>query len=833
MEQRVSNNKLPHIFAIVLFFIISLTYFSPVLNGKKLVGNDTESWLGMSKEATDYNSANHEDYALWTDAMFGGMPTYQIAMNRPANLLTIASKTIYQLPRVVFTLFLYLLGFYILLICFKVNPWLSMAMALGFAFCSYNFIILAAGHDTKALAIAYMAPLIGSVIVTFRKNKWVGAVLTAIFLSLIIQANHLQILYYTLITLIIFGISESFFMIKEKKIKEWLSAAGLLLGALIIGVSLNATVLMTTKEYSDYTMRGKSNGLTIDKDSHQEGLNEDYITQWCYGKGETMTLLIPNFYGGASAQPLGPDSFTAQKLRQMGAYNVDEMLKENPMPTYWGDQPGTSGPVYAGAIICFLFVLGLILVDGRDKWWLLAATFLSVLLSWGHNFMPFTDFFIKHVPLYNMFRAVSMTLVITTFCMAFMAALGLKKFFSDDVDKKKKTTMLYISASVTGLLCLIFAFIPSLAGNFTAPIDQQMAANKANAFLATTLPQDRMDLLTSDAWRSFIFIALAFLVLFISTKTEKIKKTYIYCILGILIACDMIPVAKRYLNNDNFKEKKIGSYFEPSTADQLIMSDHSDYRVLDLSVDIWNSSKPAYFHKCIGGYNPAKMRRYQELINNQLNREIQNIGASFQSAQKAQTLQPVVETMAQCQVLNMLNMKYLIYNPDAAPVENTFANGNAWFVKKCTRCNTPDEEMLKLGTIDTKNELVYDKSFDNIVPKQLAPDATGTIELTSYEPNEIKYESNSKTDQVAVFSEIYYEKGWTAYVDGQESPYFRANYVLRAMPIKAGHHQIVFKFAPKSYYYGNIISGIASVILLAAIVALVVYKKKQNKKNKK
>lgn len=827
MEQSFAKKSLPHIIAVLIFLIIAFVYFSPVLDGKELVGHDTESWIGMSKEIKDYN-ANNDDAALWTGRMFGGMPAYQIGLKKNNNILVYIQKTISIFPAVIYTLFLYLIGFYILLITFRLNPWLSIVCAIGFAFGSYNFIILTAGHNTKALVIAYMAPLIGSIVMTFRWKPLLGAVLTALFLGLAIQANHLQILYYTLIILILFGIVELIYSIIEKHLQKTLASIGLLLVAAAISIGINISDLLTTSEYSEYTMRGKSNGLTIDQGSKQEGLNSDYITQWSYGVKETMTLLIPNFMGGSSQQNLSSDSNTAAKLREMGVQDVDGIMAKTPMPTYWGTQPGTSGPVYVGAIICFLFVLGLFLVEGKNKWWILAATILAILLSWGKNFMPFTDFFINHVPLYNMFRAVSMTLVIAAFCMSLMAALALKEIFSKELAKEKKIKALYIAAGIVGGISLLLALFPSIAGDFKGASDAALTSYGFPDFMVSTLPMDRADLLRSDAFRSFLFIALsaALLWLFVS---KNLKAHFVYIGLGALFLFDMVPVAKRYLNNDNFKEKQIGAYFEPSFADKAILSDRSQFRVLDISVDIFNSSKPSYFHNTIGGYHAAKLRRYQELINNHLSREISSLGSAFQSAQKAQSFEPIVETLYQSQILNMLNMKYLIYNPEGEPIKNQFANGNAWFVKTCFIAQTADEEMLKLGTINTKTELVADKAFEAMIPKQIQFDSTATIVETSYSPNVIKYESNSASNQVAVFSEIYYDKGWNAYIDGEKTPYFRANYLLRALPIKAGKHQIEFRFEPASYYIGNTIALISSILLILALALAIYFEFKKKK----
>lgn len=829
MKKNFFQKNLPHFIAVLLFLGISFTYFSAVFENKELVGHDTESWVGMYQGNKIYNET-YDDTALWSSSMFSGMPSYQIGYKSKMTVLSLINKILNLFPRPVFTLFLYLIGFYILLILFGLSPWLSVAGAIAFAFGSYNFIILAVGHNTKAIAIAYMAPLIGSIIFAFRRNRWIGAVLTSLFLGLAIYANHLQILYYTLILLIVYGISELIYSAIEKKLKDVFATFGLLVIAAVVALGMNATILMVTKEYSEYTMRGKSNGLseTIDKDSHQVGLSKDYITNWSYGIDETMTLLIPNYKGGASQEKLSVLSNTAKKLREAGVPNVEQVMSEMPFPTYWGAQPGTSGPVYVGAILCFLFVLGLFLVEGKNKWWLLAGTILSILLAWGKNFMPFTDFFIDYVPLYNMFRAVSMTLVMTSFCVALLGALALKQLFDSNVNVEKKKKALLASGAIIGGVCLLFAIFPGIAGNFEASIDNSLARYGYPDFVAETLPLDRMAMLRSDAFRSFVFIALAFVCLYIYIS-GKIKTLYASIALAVLFLADMTPIAKRYLNNEHFSDKKIGSYFAASPADKYLLQDRSTYRMLDLTVDVFNSSKPSYFHNCIGGYHAAKLRRYQELINMHLNREIFNIQSSFESARLAQSIEPVRDNLATCQVLNMLNMKYLIYNHNAEPIVNPFANGTAWFVDTCFVVQTPDEEMLMLGSINTKKELVVDKKYGSFIPERIVSDSLSKIDLLEYSPNRVKYKSTAASNQIAVFSEVYYDKGWNAYVDGEQVPHFRANYLLRALPVKAGEHEIEFRFEPDSFRTGNIIMLISTIlfILFLAVVCFFEYKKRK------
>ena len=814
----------PHIAAFLLFICISFMYFTPIIEGKQLIGHDTESWLCMAKETMDYNST-HNDVTLWTNSMFGGMPTYQISMTQPFNLIKYVEDVIHIFPGQIGNLMLYLIGFYILLLAFRVNPWLAMVGAIAFSFASYNFIIMVAGHNSKAITIAYMAPLIGSVFLAFRDQRLLGSLLTAFFLSLAVRANHVQILYYTVIILIFLTLVELIFSIKEKEITSFLKTSGLLLAAAAIAVGMNATSLLTTNEYGKATMRGDSNGLTVDSQNSQHGLNRDYITQWSYGIGETMTLLIPDFKGGASASNLSSDSETGKKLAALGAPDVDKILKENQFPLYWGTQPGTSGPVYIGAIICFLFVLGLFLVDKRTKWWLLPMIILTVMLSWGRNFMWLTDVFINYVPLYNKFRTVSMMLVATGFGMTLMAILALKEVFAERTDKQKLIKPVMISAAIVGGIALIFALIPSLAGNFTAAADAQFQGN--NAFLKETLPLDRADMLRSDALRSLAFvIASAGLIWLYAKNFLKLKLAYV--LFGILILFDLVPVAKRYLNNDNFKRpRRVETLIEPTAADNIILQDKSQFRVLDATVNIFNDASPSYFHKNIGGYHAAKLRRYQELINMHIDKEI---GQLFGAFGRAKSPNVITNTMDSLGVLNMLNMKYLIYNKQAAPLVNPYANGNAWFVNNIRIADNANEEMNMLGKINTKTEMVVDKSFAAQLPSKLTSDTSAHIALTSYKPNHLVYNFNSKTDQVAVFSEIYYENGWNAYINGKLVPYVRADYLLRAMRLKAGTYDIEFMFEPKSYSIGNTIALISSILLILSILGFVFWQLKSQKK---
>ena len=800
----------PHLVALLLFIFIAFAYFLPVIEGKELVAHDTDSWRSMAQETIEYNKS-HDDVTLWTNSMFGGMPNYQISMVQPNNVLQYVEKVIMSFPRPVSNVFLYLICFYILLLSFGLKPWQAIAGAIGFTFASYNFIVIAAGHNSKAITIAYVAPLIGAVFLAFREKRFLGAVLTAFFLSLAIRANHIQILYYTLIILFFFAIVEFIFSIREKKFPDFLKSAGVLIIAAIIAVGMNATSLLTTYEYSHYTMRGKSNGLTADTQSSQHGLNKEYITQWSYGVDETLTLLIPDFMGGASTGKLSMKSETAGHLKNLGV--PDGQIKQivTQLPLYRGTQPGTSGPVYLGAIVIFLFVLSFFVVDKKLKWWLVPMIILTMMLSWGKNFMPLTDFFIDYVPMYNKFRAVSMTLFATGFGIALLAFLAMKEVYEGNISKEKLTKSITVSALITGGICLVFALVPSLAGSFVSPQDAQFQGDYA--FLKDTLPPDRQSLLRSDAFRSLVFIILGAFVLWSFVK-GFLKKNVSIALLAFFILIDLFPVAKRYLNDDNFESKRPTQLVQKTPADEAILQDKSQFRILDATIDIFNDATPSYFHKNIGGYHAAKLRRYQELINMQLTGEIGKLFGAFGSATTAESITPVFDSL---RVMNMLNMKYVIYNKQAPPLVNPYHNGNAWFVNNIRIAQDANEEMKLLGEIDTRHELVIDKSLASALPSKVTPDSTAKISLKSYAPNHLIYSVDTKTDQVAVFSEIYYDKGWKATIDGKEVPYTRVNYLLRAMPLKAGSYDVEFRFAPGSYSTGNLLALISSVLLIIGL----------------
>lgn len=818
MKIKINWSKVwPHAMVVIGFLVLAFIYCAPVMEGKTLLGGDLQNWNYMAKETMDFNAKGGETF--WTNSMFGGMPTYQIMTFRGGNsILLYFSRIFSPIPFPVLPIFMYMLGAYILLLCFRVNKWMAAIGALAMGFVSYNFIILTAGHATKANAIGYMMPLVGSIYLLFRGNKWLGTLLTAIFLGLAIMANHVQILYYALFIVLGFGIVELVYAIRKKQLKGFFTSIGLGVCALVIAAGLNSPILLTTYQYSKATMRGDSNGLSNEnKSAAGHGLDKDYITAWSYGVDESMTLLIPDFKGGASGATLPAGSETGQKLKSMGVPNVEKTMESFNLPLYWGSQPFTSGPVYLGAIVCFLFVLGLFLVEKRTKWWLVSVTVLTLMLAWGHNFMPLTDFFIDYVPMYNKFRTVSMILVATCLCIGLLGFLGLKAFFDPGLNKEKAKKSLKYSFYITGGLSLLFWIIPSLAGSFVGLEDGRLTGDYS--FLRETLPLDRMALLRHDAIRSFAFILLTFGTLWMYL-TSNLKLNVIYMILFVLVLADMWTINKRYLNDGHFTaKKKTQQVLQPTQADQYILQDKSYYRVLDATTNIFNDARPSYFHKSIGGYHGAKLSRYQELIDFHLQAEIQMLLRGLQNASPEQ----FTDLMKRAGVLNMLNMKYLIYNPNAQPLINPEANGNAWFVDSYRLAENADQEMKWLGEIDTKREFVADKQFAKEIPAIQDRDTTATIVLKSYAPNKLVYDVNTNTDQIAVFSEIYYKDGWNAYVNGQKMPYFRADYLLRAMPLKAGKYEVEFRFEPSIVGISETISLISSILLILLIGAVVYF----------
>jgi len=780
---------IPFIVAIVLFVILSLAYMSPVLEGKKLSQGDIVRHKGMSKEVVDFREKTGEE-ALWTNSMFSGMPAYQISVKYKANLVQYFDKIMrLGLPRPADMVFLYMIGFFILLLVLRVNPWISIAGAIAFGFSSYFLIILEAGHNSKAHAIGYMAPVIAGFILAYRGKYLAGGILTMFFLALEIRAGHPQMTYYLMMLLLIFGIAELIGAIRNKQIIHFAKASSVILVAVVIAVLTHTTNLWATWEYGKTTIRGKSE-LTSQKENRTSGLDKDYATAWSYGVAETGTLIIPNFHGGSSNGKLSTNSETYKLLLENNIPQKQAEAFIGGAPTYWGTQPFTSGPVYIGAIVVFLFVFGLFVIKGPIKWWLLAGTILSILLSWGKNFMPLTEFFLDYFPGYNKFRAVSMTLVIAELTMPILAFLALNEIFKKEIDKQKLIKSLQYSLYIVGGFLLVFILLPGTFFNFNSASDAQLPD-----WLIQTMINDRKSLLRMDALRSLLFVLLTASVIWFFLK-GKLKVTYVFASLILLVLIDLWPVDRRYLNDDNFvQSSRMEKPFAKTSADEFILKDvDPNFRVLNLTADPFKDASTSYYHKSIGGYHGAKLRRYQELYDSQIQQKFN------------------------MNVLNMLNTKYIIQpdkNKKPSAQINMAALGNAWFVEDYHIVNNADEELEALNDFDPTELAIVDKRFtkylDGYTPLL---DSTGAIKLIEYKPNALKYQTNTTKDQLAVFSEIYYDKGWNAYVDGILTPHFRANYVLRAMIIPKGKHMVDFKFEPKVFIIGEKVSLATSMLLI-------------------
>lgn len=850
----------PHLIAVLLFALISIVYNSPLLEGKKLKSSDRDIMSAITKENSDYYKETGE-IPLWTNTMFSGMPYYTVSSPILENFFI----KIYNFLIISYSpfgiVFWYMLGFYILLISFRLKPWLAIAGAIGFAFSSYFYVILIAGHYTKAFAIAFIAPIFAGVYLAFeRKQIFAGMLVTAFFLTMQFVTLHVQIIYYTAIIIIIYGIFELIISIIKKHFLRFVKTTLILCIAPIFALLINATSLLTTYEYTQYSLRGASE-LTAQKNIATSGLNKDYATAWSYGICESFSLLIPNIQGGSSHFDIGKKTNTYKVVEPYFGKNAEQITKY--FPAYFGTQPFTLGTVYAGAIICFLFVLGLFIVKGKIKWILLTATILSILLALGHNFEWFTNLFLDYVPGYNKFRTVSMILVIAEFTMPLLGILAINELINKTIPIKKLKIVFPISIAIVLIPLLCFIIAPGLSGVNDNGADRdvkqlcnnilesfpndarydQIKQNFENDFLKAA-QKDKIDLVRNSALRSLAFIILAVALIFAIIKIKKLPPFVIAAVLTILFMIDLIPIARDYLNNSDDiwkKEKKNDNTFIKTEADNYILNDKSHFRVLNLTVSPFNDGSTSAWHNSIGGYSGAKMRRYQELADTMIFKStgelslVQNI-VYFASNSKMSLLQlqQLFSAQAKIPILSMLNTKYIILDKKMAPLENTNTLGNAWFVKKIKIVNSPDDELNALKTFEPATEAIISKQFENQI-KSLDLnniDSLATIEQTALTPNTVEYKSNSKTDCLVVFSEIYYPKGWVVTIDGNEVNHFRANYVLRSMVVPAGNHVIKFSFEPKSYFIGKIISYISLFAFLLLIVSFITWYFMKNKKIK-
>ncbi len=834
------KKHLPHLLAVIAFALITYISFKPLFSGKVINQSDITQHKGMSKELANYREKQHSE-ALWTNSMFGGMPAYQVSTLYPGNWIGQVDKLIHvYMPHPSGYIFMCFLGFFILLLCLDINPWLAFAGALAYGFSSYFFIILEVGHNSKANAISYLAPILGGVILLMRGKYWLGFTVSTLFMALELNANHVQITYYGFMILLLVFIAYFIKAVKEKTVKPFFIGAGIFAVAGLIGFLPNAGSLLATNEYGNYSTRGKSE-LTIGPDlkSNQEnktsGLDKNYAVAYSHGIWETMTFLIPNFKGGASSAISNTDKDALKA--------VDPQMREQiaGSDAYFGDQGGTSGPVYIGAIVIFLAFLGLFIVDHTIKWPLFIATLLCMMLAWGKFFMGFSSFFLDYVPGYNKFRAVSMILIIAELTLPLLAVLAIDKFIkmtnaneavklpfiNKSYDLKK---ILIVSLVVVGGFCLMGFLAPTMVNTFSPPneeanITQQYKQGGAtDAQIAQVIPayienlqKARMQIFKSDALRSFFFIALAAIGLFLFI-IKKLKAEWLFAILGVCFVADQWPVATRYLNSNSFITKaQQESAFATSKADDQILQDTTlDYRVLNLAVNPFQDATTSYHHKSIGGYHGAKLKKYDELISFHLFKEMDQYSRGLQTVTDDSSMNAMTKNLP---VLNMLNTRYVIYpgKDYELAIPNPQANGNAWFVKNIKTVANADSEIVALYGADTKADAFIQQKNREGLGATNTYEGEGKIVLKSYQPNNLVYETDTKNKEFAVFSEIYYPKGWNAYVDGTLSPYMCVDYLLRGMEIPAGQHKIEFKFEPTVYKTGNTIALIGSLLVLVSV----------------
>ena len=821
---------LPDVLAVLLFAVLAFAYFFPAdIEGRILYRHDASAGRGAGQEGVEYLQKTGER-SRWTNALFGGMPTYQMAPSYKSTDKLSTMTKIYHLflPENVWYVFAYLLGFYILLRAFDFRQHLAALGSIIWAFSTYFLIIIAAGHIWKVWALAYLPPMIAGIVLAYRGKYLWGFLLTAIFTAFEINANHVQMTYYYLFIILAMVIAWLVDAIRKKEYVHFAKATGACIAGAAIGVCINLSNLYHTWQYGQESMRGKSE-LVKKNSSNQtsSGLERDYITQWSYGIDETWTLLVPNTKGGASV-PMSESKIAMEK-----ADPTYESIYQQ-IGQYWGEQPGTSGPVYVGAFVMMLFILGLFIVKGPMKWALLAVTILSILLSWGKNFMGFTDFFLDYVPMYAKFRTVASILVIAEFTIPLLAMMTLKKIFDEPEILKTKIKYFYVSFGLTAGFCLLFALMPSMF------FDSFISSSEMRAL--STLPQEHIGPLTSnltemrravftaDCWRSFWIIVLgaAMLLLF---KYRKLKAEY--AVAGILVLClvDLWQVNKRYLNDEMFvPQSEREAPQQMSQTDEQILKDKTlDYRVLNLASNTFNENETSYYHKSIGGYHAAKLRRYQEMIEQYINPEMQALAGAVAEAGGDMTQ---VKGDSIWPVLNMLNTRYFIYplqGGQTVPLQNPYALGNAWFVDKVSYAKNANEEILKVGKIDLRHEAVADEKFQAQLGESTAQDTLSMVTIKTYEPNQLTYEVNSGKGGVIVFSEIYYP-GWTATIDGEPAELCRVDYILRALSVKPGKHEVVLSFFPKSVDTTETIANVAYVILVLVLAGalFMAYRRRKN-----
>ncbi len=784
--EQLMKKAMPHLIAIVAMVVITLAYFSPVMSGKVLQQHDIKQWQGMSKEIRDYRADTGKE-PLWTNAMFGGMPAYQVSMDTPSNLVNkVRFVLLKTLPKPANLLFVTLLGAYLLMIVLGINPWLGLIGALAYGLSTYNLLIIEAGHVTKMYCLAFMPAIVAGVLLTYKGHLLKGAALAGLALAFQIGSNHYQITYYTMLMLLVFVIVYGIDAAKKNALPYFIKASVVLGLVFITALFTDISRLLTTYEYAPYTIRGASELEGANKGG--DGLDKDYALQWSYGKLETMSLLVPRFMGGASSEPISKSSDNYKTFKRYGLRDA--------VPTYWGAQPFVGGPIYHGAIVCFLFLLGVFWVKGPLKWWLLSVTIMAIVLSWGKNFSLVTNLFFDYFPMYNKFRVPAMILVIAQLAMPTLGIYALFQILNDKPQKDKIKQALLYSGGILGGLLLLFIVLGGGILDFSSLND-----NRYPEEFASLLEKERASMVFWDSLRSLVLIGLAAGViwLFAINKVKAITATFI---IGTLLVGDLLQVDTRYLNSKDFtRATKEAASFPLSQADKQILQDKDpNFRVFNTTLSPFQDASTSYHHKSIGGYHGAKLRRYQDLYDYHISKN--NV-----------------------QVLNMLNTKYVITKAGETPVaqRNPDALGNAWFVQNIEQVPDATAEIAALKSFDPAKKAIVDARFNDYTSGIAAnSDSSATITLDTYQPNYLKYTANNQTEALAVFSEIYYPKGWNAYIDGTLSEHIRANYVLRALKIPAGNHSIEFKFEPQSFYMGSIIMLISSLLILALVVAALI-----------
>ncbi len=796
---------LPHILVILAFIIASLAYFNPVLSGKKMRQSDIVQYTGMAKQQTDFrNQTGEEPY--WADNAFGGMPTYQLGAQYPHSYIKKLDRLLRFLPRPADYLFLYFIGFYILLLVLKVDYKLAFLGSLAFGFSTYFIIIIGVGHNAKAHAIGYMPLVLSGIILTFRKKYSLGFFLLAISMALEIAANHFQMTYYLFLLVLVLGVSYLVDAYKKKQIPDYFKSLGVMVVAVFFSLLLNATSLLATREYTQYSTRGNT-GLSIEPNGKEKpksaGLDFDYITEYSYGKAETLNLFIPRFMGGSSSEDIGTNSNIYSELLRLGMPPMQAKSISESAPTYWGDQTYVGAPAYIGAVVIFLFVLALFLVSGRLKWWVVGGALLALLLSWGKNFSFLTEFFINFFPLYNKFRAVSSIQVIIELCVPILAIVGLHKLLTNKVEEEAKIKAIKYATAIVGGLALVLLLFKSALFDFSGANDSYFIQQLGPDFVRA-LKEDRKAMFTSDTLRSLVLVVLTAAACWLYLK-GKLKENLLVVGLGILILIDLVSVDWKYVNKSNFvSAREFSKPFVPNAADKEILKDESHFKVYDLTANPFNSGRASYFHNAIGGYHAAKPGRMQELFEFYLAKN--DVG-----------------------VMNMLNVKYIITQDKdgVKALNNPYANGNAWFISSLKPVNNTNDEILSLKELDTKKEAVIHSKFKDVVSKTtFTVDSLAAITLTDHKPNHLIYQSNNQSDGFAVFSEIYYP-GWQAYIDGAPTGHVQVNYTLRGLPVPAGNHKIEFKFEPQVVKTGAAIMLTSSIIFMLLFVGSLFYQYKK------